>query len=335
MNEFPKHVSFLLVSGFMLTAYALAADALRLANWRDGHRLFHWDVRTPDGKPAEASNGMIVAADLPLDASPPPDAVFICAGFSPEQGCSKAVFRWLRALERRKAVLGGWDTGPLILAEAGLMDGRRMALHWQAVPAVRERYPHIEIVSDYCQLESRRFTGPGGISTFDLIVAFIEQEAGTPVAQMVAKSANRDTLAIAKDRTSLTIPVKRAESMALTRVIAIMEKNIEVPPAIPAIAEKCGLSERELYRIFRDQLSDSPKSFYLNLRLQRARDLLRQSDMPISEIAVATGFNSLSRFSQAFRKSFGESATTVRKRPRWLQVGNSSPPSQRLVRTDL
>ena len=116
MSEVPIRVSFLMVSGFMMAAFVLAADALRLANWREGRRLFQWDLRTPDDKPAEANNGMIVVPEVTLEASPAPDAVFICAGFSPESGCTKAVFKWLRALERRRAILGGWDTGPLILA---------------------------------------------------------------------------------------------------------------------------------------------------------------------------------------------------------------------------
>jgi AraC family carnitine catabolism transcriptional activator len=209
-----------------------------------------------------------------------------------------------------------------------------MALHWQAVPAVRERYPRVEITSDHCQIENRRFTGPGGVSTFDLIVAFIEQEVGKRVAQMVTKSANRDISAIAEERTPFAFPFRRPASPQLARVIATMEEEIEKPPSIPAVAAQYGLSERGLYRIFREQLGVSPKNFYLNLRLQRARDLLRQSDMPIAEIAAATGFNSGSRFSQVFRKFFGESPTSARKRPRWLQVGHMSPTLERLVRTD-
>ena len=101
------------------------------------------------------------------------------------------------------------------------------------------------------------------------------------------------------------------------------------------VAALCGLSERGLYRTFREQFGVSPKGFYLSLRLERARDLLRQSEMSVSEIAAATGFNSLSRFSQAFRKVYGEPPTSARKHPRWLQVGHASAALERLIRTDL
>lgn len=334
MGEEPHRVTFLLVSGFMMAAYVLALDALRLANWRDGRRLFVWDIRTPDGSPAEASNGMVVTPDLPLDADPLPDAVFVGAGFSPEQGCTKEVFKWLRRLERRRALLCGWDTGPLILAEAGLMDGYRMALHWQALPAVQERYPNIEIVSDRCQIDRRRITGPGGVSTFDLVVAFIEQRAGSNVAQMVTRSANRNIPAIAESD-EFTYSFRSPRSPLLARVVSAMDKESEKPPHIPEFATRFGISERALYRLFRDQLGVSPHYFYSNLRLQRAYDLLRQSDMPIAEIAVATGFSSLSRFSQAFKTRFQETPSSARKRPRWMQVGKSSPDGLRLVRTDV
>jgi AraC family carnitine catabolism transcriptional activator len=334
MGEMPTRISFLLVSGFMMASYVLATDALRLANWRDGRRLFRWDVRTPDNAPAEANNGMIVIPDTLLDATPRPHAVFICAGFSPEHGCSKIVFSWLRTLDRQGAVLGGWDTGPLILAEAGLMDGRRMALHWQAAPAVHERYPLIEISSNSCEIDKRRFTGPGGVSTFDLIIAYIEQEAGPLVAQMVVKSANGDVTPIVKDRILPFFTFGRRELPQLARAVSIMEEKIRFSPSVPAIAAECGLSERGLYRLFRGHLCVSPKQFYLTLRLQYAHDLLRQSDISIAEIAAMTGFNSSSRFSQIFRQVFAESPTSARSHPRWLQVGRGSRKQKRMIRTD-
>lgn len=334
MDSPPTRVSFLLVSGFMMAAYVLALDALRLANWRDGRRLFDWDVRTPDDAPAQANNGMAVTPDVPLAADPAPEAVFICAGFSPELGFAKPVLGWLRALERKRVVLGGWDTGPLLLAEAGLMDGRRMALHWQAAPAVRERYPRVEIVSDDCHIESRRFTAPGGVSAFDLVVAFIEQRTGPAVARMVRQSANRSLSTTPEERAPLSLAVHGAASPPLARAVALMEQRIETPLSIPDLAAASGLSTRALHRLAREQLGAPPKRFYLTLRLQRARDLLRQSDMSVAEIAAATGFSSASRFAQAFRDAFDETPSDARRRPRWLQIGADAPRRERLVRTD-
>lgn len=335
MTKPSVRVSFLLVSGFMLTAYALAVDALRLANWREGRRLFQWDVRTPDDLPAEASNGMIIPPDVPLNAAPLPEAVFICAGFSAELAFTKTVFSWLRKLERRKVILGGWDTGPLVLAEAGLMDGYRMAVHWQALPAIEGRYPRIRAIRPDSQISKRRYTGPGGISTFDLIIRFIEEEAGQNVARMVEKSANREILVPAPDGVRAAPLLTAASSGILQRATRLMERTLENPLAIPALAEKCRISERELHRLFKAQLGSSPHRFYLGLRLERACDLLRQSNLPVSEIALLTGFKSLSRFSQAFRKLYGATATDLRQRPSWLNIAQKTRTTQRLVKTDI
>lgn len=331
MADASTRVSFLLIPGFMMTAYVLAVDALRLANWRSGQRLFGWDVRTPDGRPAEANNGMVVAPDTALAGAPDPDAVFVCAGFSPENGFTRPVFAWLRQMERKRTILGGWDTGPLVLAEAGLMEKRRMALHWQAAPAVLGRYPNINISSERCEIDGRRMTGPGGLSTFDLIVAFIDQRAGANVARMVAHSANRDIQmapAVRQDGGAIV------QVPHLARAISLMEARLDQPIPIPVLAKRCGLSERNLNRLFRARMNVSARSFYLNLRLQRARDLIRQSDLPIAEIAAVTGFNSASRFAQAFRAFFGESARSLRKHPSWLQIGAGNARTRRLVRTE-
>ncbi|MGL4488751.1 MAG: GlxA family transcriptional regulator [Rhizobiaceae bacterium] len=311
----PVRVTFLLVSGFMMTAYVIAVDALRLANWREGRRLFEWEVRTADNSPAEASNGMVVAPDRSLEANPLPEAVFVCAGFSVERGFSNRTLSWLRALDRKKITLGGWDTGPLLLAEAGLMDGKRMALHWQAAPVVRDQYPRVEINSEGCQIDSRRFTGPGGISTFELMIAFIEQKANSRVAQMVAKSANwnLDTVSDRKYFHTQTSP-------KLARILAMMEREVSDPPSIPSLAQHAGLSVRQLNRLFQQHLHSSAHRFFLSLRLQHAYELLRQSEMPVSDIASACGFTSISRFCQAFRTEIGATPTQVRRRPRWLQL---------------
>ena len=333
MAEAPIRVTFLLVSGFMMAAYVLATDALRLANWRDGRRLFRWDTRTPDDAPAEANNGMTIAPDSALLAKPLPDAVFVAAGYSPEHGCTARLFTWLRGLDRQGRVLGGWDTGPLVLAEAGLMDGYAMALHWQAAPAVDGRYPRVEIVTDSCQVAARRYTSPGGLSTFDLLASFIEQTAGKPVSQMVIRSANRNAVGSHPGGQPFSLPLGRQATTKLARIIASMEESLDAPRPIPAIAQQHGLSERSLYRLFRNQLGTSPRKFYLALRLHCARDLLRQSDMPILEIAAATGFNSSSRFSQAFRSFFGRSPSEARKQPRWLQIHQAAPKAAQMIRT--
>lgn len=335
MQKTPHHVSFLLVSGFMMAAYVLAVDALRLANWRSGKRYFSWTVQTPDNARVEANNGMFVEPDTNLSSAHASDAVFIGAGFSPETAFTRDVFSWLRRLDRKGVILGGWDTGPLVLAEAGLMGGHRMATHWQVSPAVHDRYPHIEMSSNRCEIDRRRFTGPGGISTFDLICAYISETAGRQLADLVVESANRnpfpETAGYASDSFRFLGPV----APGLSQAMAIMQKEIEKPVAISEIAARCGLSDRTFNRMFRQKIGMTPRSYYLALRLERARELLRQSAIPVSEIALMTGFNSPSRFSQAFRKHFDVSPRNTRKKPSWLNIDQADSVTEQFIRTDI
>ncbi len=328
MKNEPLRVDFLLVDGFMMAAFVLALDALRLANWRSGQRHFRWSVRTSHDKQAEANNGMIVQPDGDLLSGPNPDAVFICAGFSPERGCTRRVLSWLRSVERGGAVLGGWDTGPLILAEAGLMHGRRMAIHWQVASSVRDRYPDIEITSDGFEVGNRRLTGAGGLPTFDLMLEFIGGHAGPATARAVAESANRHTLGLGDVSWMGLVQRDNHDAQWVSKAMGIMAQQIEIPMGIPVIANLCGRSERSFYRDFRRATGMSPKSFYLQMRLQRARDLLMQSNLSITEVAMMTGFSSLSRLSQAYRNHFGDSPRSARKRSAWLDMPSRSVPTR-------
>lgn len=310
------HVSFLLVPGFMLSAFALFTDALRLANWRNGQDLFNWDIRSPDGNSVTANDGTVLSPSSSLFTSSFPKAVFVAAGFSPEQAFTREVFSLLKTADRERAILGGWDTGPLVLAEAGLMGGRAMALHWQAIAAVQDRYSNVQLYHDRLAITKRRFTGPGGVSTFDLAIEFIEQCAGSDVAQMVAGSANRHV-----ESSSLAPQGFRANvGGRARRAVALMEGNINSPITMPELASRLGVSQRSLNRMFHDQFDKSPQHYYLNLRLYYAANLLRQSNMKVLEIAVLSGFNSAARFSQAFRKQFGCSPSDTRRQASWMRI---------------
>ena len=328
----PTRVSFLLVPGFMMSAFVLALDALRLANWRSGAALFEWDIRAVDDRPASANNGMKVSPDVALRGGPDPAAVFIAAGFSAERGCTKETLGWLRRLNRNGAVLGGWDTGALLLAEAGLMTDRRMAVHWQAGPSVQERYPGVEVSTGGCEIGPRRFTGPGGLSTFDLMLAYIQQSAGGQVAQMVAESANRAAAPLEMEARLTDMGVRQGDRV-LAKALRLMEDTVETPLTIPEIARHCGLTERRLIRLFRQASGSTPRSYYLRLRLDRANELLRQTRLTVTEVAVRSGFNSLSRFSQAYRAQFGHPPRQTQRVPPWLDLDAPPGASRGLIAT--
>lgn len=332
MTSKPNHVSFLLVPGFMMSAFVLALDALRLANWRAGKTLYEWDIRTVDNLPASANNEMRISPDLGLNDGPMPQAVFVAAGFSAERGCTKTALGWLRRLDRNGAVLGGWDTGALLLAEAGLMANRRMAVHWQAARSIQERYLNVAVSTNRCEIDERRLTGPGGLSSFDLMLSYIQQTAGGSIAQMVAESANRDVESTGlENRLSKSRAPQRDPVVA--KALRLMDENIETPLTIPNIASQCGINERQFGRLFLQALGSVPRTYYLSLRLDRANQLLRQTRLSVTEIALMTGFNSLSRFSQAYKSHFGHAPLKTQRVPPWLDLDARPNTSRGLIST--
>ena len=322
-------VAVLLVPGFMLSAFALFTDALRLANWRSDQSLFRWSTCSLNGKPVSANDGTVLAPKSSLDHAQQSDAVFIAAGFSPEQAFMPEVFAVLRAADRRNATLGGWDTGPMVLAEAGLMEGHEMALHWQVMPAVQDRYRCTNIVHDRISTAGQRYTAPGGISTFDLAVELIRTQVGAAVAEMVVQSGNRYA------STSLLEPstADRSPGGRLRGAVALMEKNIATPISLPELSEQLSISTRSLTRLFQARFRQSPHQYYLSVRLHYAASLLRQSNLSVLDIAIQSGFASAARFSQVFRKRFDQSPSAYRRQASWLRVEKKKAKLHGLITT--
>lgn len=322
-------VSILLVPGFMLSALALFTDALRLANWRSGKTMFVWQTWSPDNESVTANDGTVLTPSASIGQPTRPEAIFVAAGFSPETALTSSVLKVLRAADRNHAILGGWDTGSIVLAEAGLMGGHEMALHWQAMPAVHDRYPDITLFQDRLATGRRRYTGPGGVSTFDLAVELIRATIEPSIADMVVHSANRYLSSDLPDSPDTT----RKAGRVLRGAVRIMEQNMAPPISIPVLAGNLGTSPRSLSRLFQERFRQSPHQYYLSLRLHHAANLIRQSQMSMLEISVLSGFASASRFSQAFRNRFNQSPSDYRKKTSWMRVEPSDRPAYKLLTT--
>ncbi|MBE3096389.1 MAG: AraC family transcriptional regulator, partial [Planctomycetes bacterium] len=134
-------VGFLLVPEFALMSYAAAVEPLRAANLISGRQLYRWWHAAPGGEPVTASNGVAIIPDVGIGATREVDTLFVCAGGNPAKFDNDKVFAWLRRLARSGVTLGGISGGPYILAKAGLLEGRRVTLHWEHQPAFSEAFP--------------------------------------------------------------------------------------------------------------------------------------------------------------------------------------------------
>jgi AraC family carnitine catabolism transcriptional activator len=309
-----ENFGFLLMPEFPIYAFILATEALRVANQNANAKLFSSHVISIDGGPVRAGNGMVIMPDMSIADAPFLPNVLVFGCNHPTRNLTKGLLAWLRRLERHGALLGAVDTGQFALAEAGLLDGCSVALHWEAMSMFRERYPTIEMRETLFAIDRNRITCAGGIATLDMMLHLIANKHGRALAEVVANGFVHGR--IRRDGDSQRASADDAFSLSNHRLAGIvqdMEANLESPLSADELAARAGISVRQLERLMRDTLQEAPSRYYLKLRLQAARNHLFYGDMPIQEIAQACGFSSPSVLSRAFKDHFGVSPREFRR----------------------
>jgi transcriptional regulator GlxA family with amidase domain len=306
-------VGFLLVPGFALMSYAAAIEPLRAANLLSGNELYRWWHAAPGGKPVMASNGVAIIPDYGTRADRDADKVFVCAGGNPALFDDKSVFAWLRRLAREGVTIGGISGGPYVLAKAGLLDDHRATLHWEHMPAFREAFSDVTVVPSLFEIDGNRITCSGGISALDMMVALIERDHGRQLAASVGDWFLHTHIreGFGPQRMDLRYRLGVADEKLLY-VLHAMERGIETPLPRAALAREAGISLRQLERLFRRHIGHGIHQHYRWLRLERARQLLRGTTLPVLDVALATGFASSSQFARAYSRAFGEPPSDTR-----------------------
>ncbi len=317
---------FLLMPEFPIYAYILATEALRVANQNAGGRLFASYLITADGAPVSAGNGMTLVPDLSIAETPFIPNVIVFACNHPGRHVTRSLLAWLRRLDRHGALIGAVDTGQFALAEAGLLDGYSVTLHWEAMPLFRERYPAINVRETLFAIDRNRVTCAGGVATLDLMLHLIANRHGQALAEVVANGLVRGRIRHDSEtqRASVDDAFGRVNHR-LASIVQTMELHLETPLSIEELAECTQISVRQIERLMRETLGERPSRYYLNLRLQTARNHLFYGDMPIQEIAQACGFSSPSVLSRAFRDRFGLSPREFRRQFSADRLGRFRP----------
>ncbi|SHM29910.1 transcriptional regulator, AraC family with amidase-like domain [Vreelandella subglaciescola] len=286
----------------MLTLFCLL-EPLRVAN-RFGSDLFAWRLRSRDGEGVVASNGLRIEVDGELNEVPDDASLMVVSSYQAEADVSAQD----RAVLRRVAAHGGWlgglDTAPFILARSGVLEGYRVALHWESVPAFRREFPQLEVSSSYYEINARRLTGGGGVASLDMMLAWIRLAYGPALADAVG----RQLIYQRHERSPVDLDARYEHlPRSVIKSLTVMEANMARTLPIPEICRLVGQSQRQLTRQFRAHFGETPKQCYLGMRLDRAQQLLAGSGCRTTEAALATGFQHLAHFSRAYRARFAES----------------------------
>jgi len=310
-----RQIGFVLLPGFSLLSQACALEPLQVANQLAGQTLYQAVTFALDGRGVASAAGLSLSPDsLVASDSRHLDALFVCgaqpageAGLQ-EVASNPALLAWLKRLAERGVMLGGISTGTRELARAGLLDGYRATIHWQRAESFRRDFPQVNVSHQLYELDRDRVTCGGGTAAMDMMMTLIAQQHGRALAEKVSEHFVCERIRLADEPQHVPLKNRFAHApQPLVEAVTLMEANIEEPLSTHEIGEHLGISRRQLERLFKKHLQAVPSRYYLDLRLARSRQLLRESDQPIGEIALATGFSSAAHFSTAFRNHFGRS----------------------------
>ena len=303
--EKPRRFVFVLLPNFTLLSFAASIEALRVANRMAGARLYEWTVTGEGGDTITCSAGTEFKLDCDLPELRRDDVIILCGGLDVQNATSKRLLNWLRREARHGLKIGAVCTASYALAAAGVLDGKRATIHWENHDSFSEVFENINLTKSVYVLDGNRFTAAGGTSAIDLMLKLIADEHGPDLANSVADQLVYSSIRTDQDTQRLSVPTRiGVRHPKLAQVIRMMETHIEDPISPAILAQDVGMSTRQLERLFRRYLSRSPKRYYMELRLQKARNLLMQTDMSVINVALACGFTSPSHFSKCYRAHY-------------------------------
>lgn len=311
----PCAIGMLLLPDFNSLASQAFIDPFRAANYLRGASIYNWPFLSLEGGEVAASNGMSVAQTRALGAFDQPlDFLVVNSSWHPERFQGGKLQSSLRRFSRLGVVLCGIDTGAFVLAYAGLMKGYRAAVHYEHIAAFRELFPDSPMDESLFVFDRERLTCSGGVAAADMALEIVRLQQGIDLANAAGRYIFHERLRPGEEGQLPTArePVGYAAPLRLREAIILMERNLEQPISIREVAGRLGCSQRQLERIFRSHTGVSPVRYYIDVRLDRARGLVTQTELPIVEVAAACGFGSRGQFTRSYKYRFGLSPSRDR-----------------------
>ncbi len=301
-----QNVGVLLFENFSNHCLANAVEPLRAANMISRRTLYRWRFLTIDGLPVSSSSGLQVAPHEKFGREGQGDLLFVMPSYAYLSHVTPLVLRGLRQASKRYSRIAGFDTGSWLLAESGLLDGKRATIHWEEISAFHEHFP--EVIAERCRyvVDGNRLTCSGAMAAFDLVSQLVGEHHGEALALDVA------ALFMRPEATGQHMVSEQRYSQVITRALTLMQVNLEDPLPIPKVAKALGRTQRNLENRFRAELGATPAQVYKRLRLGLARKLVEETELSISEIAVRSGYVNPSAMTRAFRLEFEHSPRTFR-----------------------
>ena len=306
MSETQRSFLLVPVDGFSLLSFAAVVDPLRAACRILDRPVYSWSVASVDGAPVASSSGFEVPAAFAVAKAPPVDLMLVFAGLVSRIGDTTALQGDLRRRVRGGEAVGAVSTGAIVLGRAGLLDGYRCTVHWEARASFAKANEGATVTEAPYEIDRNRYTSGGGTASIDMMLDVIAHDHGDALARKVANQLQHERIRSSADRQRIAgEPDLVGKPVVMVRLIRLMADNLEEPLSARDLASRVGLSVRQVERHFERHCGTTPTNFYIGLRLDRARELLRQTRASVLDVALDTGFASQSHFAQSYRLRFG------------------------------
>ena len=313
-SDSPLKVTLLLFPGLSLLSLAATLDPMRGANRVLGRAAYSWKLVSIDGKMPVASCGLPIPVDGAFDPTAEQDALIVIAAFDAIRSGTPPVLKALRAGARRSAIVGGIESGSWLMGLAGLLEGRRATTHWEDLEDFAARVPNVDVQPDRYVVDEPVFTTGGATPALDCMLSLIRRRNGYSAALDVASLYIYEEARTGSDAQPIvSLGRIRQHEPRVAEAIRIMEKQIDRPVTVAAIARRVGISTRALETLFLKIVDASPGAYYIALRLNAARRLVLDTNLPLADIAERTGFSAIASLSRAFRRQFGASPSAARR----------------------
>lgn len=318
-------VAFLLQPHFSLLAFTAAADALTTANLVTGRQQFQFHTVSLDQAMVISDLGIQIPCDhtVPVGGQASQniaesllsntDMLLVCGGYRCSTEEDPRVTALLHSANRKHLALGGLWNGVFSLAHANLLCGYSCAVHSDNHSQAQQLFPALLVRQDTVVIDRDRLSAAGPNSAFDLMLSVVQRYDSASTVDQIRSILRADTSHDAAIDNALQRDKEHTFPQHLKDALTLMRTNLTEPVGKLDIARHINRSTRAMERLFQQHLNTSPSRYYLQLRLERAHEMLTQTDSSIAEIGHACGFVSIAHFSRAFNERYGQAPSKFRK----------------------